>query len=119
MMPWFPRDYMCSTRTLSLAQRGAYTDLLFWSWDNGPLPSDHESLMRILSCTSKEFEHVWPAICDKFVEYPDGLGRLVNLRLEEERKKYSDYRRRQSEGGRKGAEKKWAKERGVVRLKGV
>ena len=109
MMPFFPRDYYCATRTLTLAQRGAYTDLLFWSWDNGPLPADPENLMRIIACSEAEFKQVWPAIRDKFVEYPDGLGKLVNLRLEEERRKYSTFRQRQSEGGRKGAAIKWGK----------
>lgn len=111
MMPWYPRDYYCATRLLTLAQRGAYADLLFWSWDNGPLPADAEGLRSILGCREVEFDQVWPAISDKFVESPDGCGKLVNLRLEEVRSKYVSYRQRQSEGGRKGAAATWGKKK--------
>jgi len=118
MMPWFPRDYYIGTRLLTLAQRGAYTDLLFWSWDNGALPAHEDGLRSILGCRDVEFGQVWPAIKDKFVESPDGSGKLVNLRLEEERRKYQAFRQRQSDGGRKGAESAWRNRRGKGRLNG-
>jgi hypothetical protein len=40
MLPFFPRDYLAATRHMSLAERGAYTDLLWLQWENGHLPND-------------------------------------------------------------------------------
>jgi len=102
MMPWFPRDYICATRHFSLAERGAYSDLLFVEWEVGPLPNDPVRLARLIGCTIEEFKEVWPAICGKFDDCRDGTGSLVNWRLEEERKKYLAYRERQRNNGRKG-----------------
>jgi uncharacterized protein YdaU (DUF1376 family) len=55
MMPWFPRDYLSATRLMTLAQRGAYTDLLFYQWELGPLPSDPDQLARLVGATPEEF----------------------------------------------------------------
>jgi uncharacterized protein YdaU (DUF1376 family) len=119
MMPWFPRDYLAATRHMSLAERGAYTDLLFFQWEMGPLPNDPVRLARLVGCGAEEFGAVWMEIRDKFEDCLDGTGNLVNRRLEEERQKYAAYRKRQSDGGRKGAEAKWAKARKVVRIGGT
>jgi hypothetical protein len=40
MLPWFVRDYIVATRQVPLAERGAYTDFLFLSWEMGPLPKE-------------------------------------------------------------------------------
>jgi len=82
MLPWFARDYIAATRHFSLAERGAYTDLLFLSWEIGPLPSDPARLARLVGCDVAEFMLVWPALRPKFTETERGL---VNIRLEEHR----------------------------------
>lgn len=82
MLPWFARDYIAATRHMSLAERGAYTDLLFFEWENGPLPREPERLARLIGCAVAELEQVWPAIRPKFQDTPDGL---TNRRLEEHR----------------------------------
>jgi uncharacterized protein YdaU (DUF1376 family) len=82
MMPFFVRDYVASTRHMSLAERGAYSDLLFFQWENDRLPVDSDRLARLIGCTSEEFAIVWPHIREKFVETN---GALLNQRLEEHR----------------------------------
>lgn len=47
MLPFFPRDYLAATRHMSLAERGAYTDLLWLQWENGPLPTAPDQLARM------------------------------------------------------------------------
>ena len=84
LLPWFVRDYVTATRHLSLAERGAYTDLLWFQWEHGVLPFEAERLARLLGCGQDEFEKVWPAIQEKFTSRAGGL---VNLRLEEHREK--------------------------------
>ena len=82
LLPFFVRDYIAATRHLSLAERGAYTDLLFLSWEMGALPSDPAWLARLVGCGAEEFRQVWPAIRGKFIETEAGF---VNARLEEHR----------------------------------
>lgn len=105
-MPWFPRDYLASTRHFSLAERGAYSDLLFLSWEIGPLPNDPVRLARLLGCSPQEFEHVWEVIQEKFCDCGDGTGRLVNIRLEQHRRQVDKWRIQQAKLGRKGGLKR-------------
>lgn len=113
-MPWFPRDYIAATRHLTLAERGAYSDLLFLSWEMGRLPSSSARLARLLGCTAEEFAEVWPAIAGKFTECLDGSGTLVNPRLEEHRKQYLEFKRKQSDAGKRTADMRWNRGRKVV-----
>jgi uncharacterized protein YdaU (DUF1376 family) len=82
MLPFFVRDYVTATRHLTLAERGAYTDLLFFQWENGHLPSEPERLARLIGCTPQEFASVWEHISEKFTESDEGL---FNRRLEDHR----------------------------------
>jgi uncharacterized protein YdaU (DUF1376 family) len=100
MLPWFVRDYLAATGHLSPAERGVYTDLLFASWEMGPLPKDPVRLARLGRCDAGEFGQIWPAIREKFSETADGL---VNARLEEHRAES----RRRSQTARQKAEKRW------------
>ncbi len=83
MLPWWPSDYFSATRSFTLAERGAYTDLLFYSWLNGPLPHEPERLARLVGVTPQEFADVWPTVRSKFEATAQGL---INHRLERERK---------------------------------
>lgn len=96
MMPWFPKDYLSATRLMSLAERGAYCDLLFYEWEMGPLPNDTDKLARLILVTPEEFAPIWKAIRSKFAER-DGM--LINETLEEHR----ETAKRLNEGKVKGA----------------
>lgn len=103
MLPWFVRDYIAATGHLSPAERGVYTDLLFASWEMGPLPKDPVRLARVARCDADLFTQIWPAIREKFSETTDGL---VNTRLEEHRAESM----RRSQTAREKAEKRWHKD---------
>lgn len=103
-MPWFPRDYLVSTRHFSLAERGAYSDLLFISWDIGPLPADPVRLARLLGCNPQEFAAVWEVVREKFCDCMDGTGRLINARLEQHRRQVDKWRIQQAKTGKKGGQ---------------
>lgn len=89
MMPWFPRDFIAATRHMSLAERGAYRELLDYQWEMGALPNDEVRLARLLAITPEEFAPIWLTIRSKFE--PSDTG-LANKRLEEHRKKAVDGR---------------------------
>lgn len=99
MLPWFPRDFIASTRAMSVAERGAYRELLDFQWEMGRLPADHERLARLLGCSVAEFEQWWPAIEGKFVR---SGNQIFNKRMEEHRRKALSLKDIRAETGRKG-----------------
>jgi uncharacterized protein YdaU (DUF1376 family) len=98
MMPWFPRDFLASTRAMRLIERGAYSELLFYQWEMGSLPADTEQLARLLGCTEKEFTAIWKVVSKKFVLAGDTLS---NQRLEEHRGKAIEARDKKVLGAQK------------------
>jgi uncharacterized protein YdaU (DUF1376 family) len=110
MLPWFPRDYLAATRGMTLAERGAYTDLLWFAWDMGVLPNDPKRLARMLGVDADEFAEVWPAIKSKFVLTETGI---VNERLERERLYSIEMRKKaleRAKSGGKATKEKWEKD---------
>jgi uncharacterized protein YdaU (DUF1376 family) len=108
MLPWFPRDYLAATRGMTLAERGGYTDLLFYAWDMGSLPNDPKRLARMLGVDADEFVAIWPALRPKFVQNAD--GHLVNERLERERIKAAENKAKaveRAKSGGKVTKEKW------------
>lgn len=84
MMPWFPKDFIASTRALRIAERGAYRELLDFQWEMGRLPRAPDVLARLLGVTQEEFDDIWPSIAIKFMH----AGEFIyNQRLEEHREK--------------------------------
>lgn len=110
MMPWFPRDWVAATRLFSLAERGAYSDLLFFQWEMKRLPTEREALLRLLGCSASEFDEVWPVVGRKFITDAQGM---YNERLEEHRSKskqlYSDRSLAGKLGGIKSGEARRSK----------
>lgn len=89
MMPWFPRDFIAATRHFTLAERGAYRELLDSQWELGILPNDESRLARMLGVSMEEFASVWITVRTKFDAVSGGL---LNKRLEDHRKKAIDGR---------------------------
>jgi len=98
-MPFFVNDYLGATRHMTLAERGAYTDLLFLAWNIGPLPAEPARLAAMIGCTPKQFNLVWPTVRKKFVETEAGL---VNERLELHRVKSIEISQKRMLAGREG-----------------
>jgi uncharacterized protein YdaU (DUF1376 family) len=102
MLPLFVRDYVTATRHLTLAERGAYTDLLFFQWELGVLPREPERLARLIGCSADEFAEVWTAIQGKFTKTDFGL---LNTRLEQHRVKAEQLSAKRADIGRKGGQR--------------
>jgi uncharacterized protein YdaU (DUF1376 family) len=105
MLCWWPRDYLSATRAFTLAERGAYTDLLFYAWDMGELPDDPSRLARMLGISVQEFEAVWPAIRHKFAV--TASGGIVNERMERERERAIKKSTSASAKATKAASARW------------
>jgi uncharacterized protein YdaU (DUF1376 family) len=106
--PLYASDFLGSPSVLSMSmtERGVYITLLCAQWELGSLPTAMKPMAALLKgVNEKQLSRMWPTnLAGCFVERG---GRLINPRLERERKKQVDYRRRQSDN----AEKRWSKER--------
>lgn len=85
---------------MSYTEIGIYQVLLDHSWLARGLPNKTSEIAKMLKLPLARFEKLWAgALSECFVERK---GRLVNPRLELEREKQEEYRRRQSDNGSKG-----------------
>jgi uncharacterized protein YdaU (DUF1376 family) len=101
---FYAKDFLTGTATMSLAERGAYVTLLSHQWDSGSVPSTAKERARMLGCTASEERRIWARLVSKFTLVDDAFQ---NLRLEEERQKQAEFRRRQSDKGKASAATRW------------
>jgi len=104
----YASDIYMDTVEWTIDEVGIYNRLLHCQWVNGSIPSDITRLARIAGCGTKRFQIGWGIIQFKFV--PVGNGRLQNKRLEQTREEQDNYRKSQSEAGKRGAKKRWDKD---------
>lgn len=99
---FYPDAFLSSTKVIamSMTERGIYITLLCACWMDGSLPADMKSLARMVGMKETQFAKLWPhniARC-----FYEDAGRLVNGRIEVERRKQAEFRRRQTDNGTKG-----------------
>ena len=83
---FYPDDFVGGTVALTSEATGAYILLLCYQWGNGKIPSEKTAVDRIAGCTVTD---------DVLAKFPNGK----NKRLEQERKKQSEYREKQRLNG--------------------
>lgn len=98
---FYAQDFTAGTLTLSTEEVGAYILLMCHCWDKGSIPSDNTLLSRIARLTPQRMRKVWPSLLPKFLPTPEGA--FIQPRIERERQKQAEYRRRQSDKGRASA----------------
>jgi len=111
---FYVKDWRSSPTVLGMTreERGTYIDLLALAWENAALiPSDLQMLAKCLfgyNCRSlANFLAKFP---ETFVKLPAKFGEsLVNLKLREQWEELEQYKQDQSEAGKRGNEKRWAK----------
>lgn len=100
---FYPKDFLTDSNVvvMSLQERGAYITLICQCWIDGSLPSDVARLARLCGVPVSPFRKLWPALEPCF-RPASNTDRLVHPRLELERRKQREFRRRQAENGRLG-----------------
>lgn len=98
---FYAQDFLTGTASMSLQEVGAYIRLLAHQWHSGSVPEEANDRARLLGCARAQERELWKKVGKKFV-LVDGV--YINERLEEERRKQTEYRRRQSDNGRASAE---------------
>jgi uncharacterized protein YdaU (DUF1376 family) len=100
----YPAEFLSSDNVdrMAMTERGAYITLLCKYWLAGDLPFDMEDLAGMCRMKTPQFERMWKngRLHRCFEVTP--TGRLRHDRLERERHKQQDFKRRQSDNGKKG-----------------
>lgn len=100
---FYVQDFLIGTAHFTAEETGAYVRLLCYQWDNGFIDDDEQKLKKISGISAKKMEN----ILKKFSKAKP--GQLKNIRLEKERRKQTDLRKRRSDAGKKGNEIKYNK----------
>lgn len=95
---FYPKDFLTDENVdvMTLEQRGAYITLLSKCWIEGSLPMDQTKLKAMCNHPSN-WNSIWESLTPCFIE--NGQGRLINPRLEKERKKQEEWRTKSRRGG--------------------
>ena len=102
---FYPMDFLADSQVaaMTLQECGAYITLLCFCWRERSLPAEPEALARLCRVSTTAFARLWPALAPCFAVKD---GRLVQPRLDRERRKQARYRQLQAESGRKGGRAK-------------
>lgn len=97
---FYAADYLADENValMSLEEEGAYIRALAYCWREGSLPADDEKLSRLLKGCSME---TIKTIKGCFKVGSNNPSRLVHLRLDCEREKQVEWKRKSSEAGKK------------------
>lgn len=108
---FYPRDFLSSRKVdrMSMTERGIYITLLAHCWIDRGLPTDLSELAAACRMKPAQFERIWSrGVVSQCFEFRN--DRLVNPRLEVERKVQVEYSRKQ----REKAEKRWIADAGAL-----
>lgn len=89
---------------MSLEGEGCYIRLLCHQWQEGSIPADRSAIA--LLCKAKNGTAIDEALAC-FQQMSRHPGRLINKRLEKERKKLEDFRKAKQTAGLAGADRRW------------
>jgi uncharacterized protein YdaU (DUF1376 family) len=102
---FYAKDWLSSKKvlTMSLEEEGAYIHLLAHCWDSPDctLPDDDSELAQLSRMGERWFNGGSSTLRKCFVCHPRKTGRLTNLRLLEEFRKYARWIQKSREGGLK------------------
>jgi len=116
---WFVKDAATDERFMLMTweERGIYRSFLDHQWLHGSVPSDLAGLHALAnsmggaSVTAEHFTDIWPKIAPCFGPATGDPTRLQNEKLERQRSELQKYLQDQRVKGRKGAAKRWKKQR--------
>lgn len=108
---WYPKDARTDERfvLMSYEQQGIFRALLDHQWLEGSIPADVEALARLLKMSRAAFVRLWPAIEPCFSGVSGQHDRMINGRLERQRRDQEAFAESAASRGAKGAAKRWLK----------
>lgn len=106
-LPWWPRDFLASTRGWSVTAKGVYRECLDAQWDLGDLPASAADLQALIGATDAEWAGSWSKVEPKLPLTTWGTRR--NPRLELHREEVLALLNARSVAGQAGNAKRWGK----------
>jgi uncharacterized protein YdaU (DUF1376 family) len=100
---FYPDDFSGGTRSMSLAGRGAFIELLSHQFSSGSIPPDDRTICRIIGAFPDEWDAVKAEVLTKFDT--DDNGNFVNHRMQKEREEREEIRSKRVEA----ISKRWGK----------
>lgn len=94
---FYPKDFLAdeNVQRMTLTEMGAYMKLMCVCWLKGSLPNDTRKLAGIVGMPKARFERMWPNVLREC--FTEDADRLTHKRLDDERRKQREHRRRQSD----------------------
>jgi uncharacterized protein YdaU (DUF1376 family) len=104
---FYPKDWLTDPDVvcMSMAQKGAYITLICYCWREDKLPNNEDYIRKLLGNVPK-WKTLWNGVKHKFEIQGDYL---IHPRLEKERTKQEEHRKKKSNAGKIGMEKRWSK----------
>jgi uncharacterized protein YdaU (DUF1376 family) len=114
-LPFYPSAWLGDWKVnqMSLMEQGGYFRLLCYAWESEQksLPMDDKQLAMMLGITEKQFARHKEKIMAPFHQKD---GRWHQKRMEAELESIQWYRKKYSEAGKKGMEKRWGKHNTLI-----
>lgn len=101
---FYPKDFLTDEHVcqMSHTERGIYITLLSLCWLEGTLPLETDRLAKMVHVSLNQFTRLWEkSVLRQCFQVHDD-GRLHHKRLDEEREKQANFKRRQSDNGKRG-----------------
>lgn len=103
---FYPTDHLSdeNVQMMTLEEEGAYLRALCYCWNEGSIPSSPAALAKLIGKGASTTLTTVVQAC--FTPCKKDSSRMTHARLEKERRKQTEWRRKSSEGGKKSAEKR-------------
>lgn len=108
---FYPAEFFADVNVILMSNReiGCYIKLLCICWREGSIPNEINKIAKICGENNSEMAELWLAIKPCFRSAINDQEKLINPRLDEERKKQNKFKKERSETGKKGAKARWNK----------
>ena len=85
VFPWYWKDWKSDPHVaqMSLAERGAYRELLDTLWAEGTVDLDLRLLARVVRCEYRQFKRIWTVLEPRFVKIIKLRSTSIEDRLSE------------------------------------
>lgn len=118
--PFYVNDWLSSptTRMMSLAECGAYVELLAYCWQSQTvsLPNDPKKLAAISRLGDDWHGPSGERVRECFIDHPTMPGMLTNDKLMQIWQERANFRKAKSKAGKLGSKRRWNKTERTVQI---
>ena len=113
---FYPKDFLADMKVVLMTneQVGIYIKALSYCWLEGFLPNDSNAIAMLCNFDGKDMlehgksiESVIAPVMQCFQIHPDDPSKLIHKRLELEKKKQTENRKKRINAGKQGANARW------------